>query len=206
MIAFIKGKIEEFGEEYVIIDNNGIGYYVTMPGSEVEKIKNNKEVVKLHTYQHVREDYIGLFGFLDKERLSMFKMLLNVSGVGPKAAISITSEVEPQSIILAIITNDEKTLCKAQGVGKKLAQRIILELKDKFKNYDFLNEGNIELANNSGNGNGNGNSNNDSTEALGALMALGYTRQEAVSALKNIDMSNGIEEIVKQALKSLMRG
>ena len=204
MIAFIKGKIEEYGEEYVIIDNNGIGYYVNMPGTEVEKIKNNKDVVKLYTYQHVREDYIGLFGFLDKERLSMFKMLLNVSGVGPKAAISITSGIEPQSIILAIITNDEKTLCKAQGVGKKLAQRIILELKDKFKNYDFINEGNIDLANS--NGSGSGSDNNDSTEALGALMALGYTRQEAVSALKNIDMSNGIEEIVKQALRSLMRG
>jgi holliday junction DNA helicase RuvA len=202
MIAFIKGKIEEYGEEYVIIDNNGIGYYINMPGTEVEKIKNNKDIVKLFTYQHVREDYIGLFGFLDKERLSMFKMLLNVSGVGPKAAISITSGIEPQSIILAIITNDEKTLCKAQGVGKKLAQRIILELKDKFKNYDFINEGNIEAAVSNANSDGN----SDISEALGALMALGYTRQEAVSALKNIDMSNSIEEIVKQSLKSLMRG
>jgi holliday junction DNA helicase RuvA len=203
MIAFIKGKIEEYGEEYVIIDNNGIGYFVNIPGTEIEKIKSNRDMIKLYTYQHVREDYIGLYGFLDKERLNMFKMLLNVTGVGPKVAIGLTSGIEPQSIILAIITEDEKTLCKAQGVGKKMAQRIILELKDKFKSYDFLSQNHMERAASS---NDNGYSNSDITEALGALMALGYTNQEAASALKNIDLSNSIEEIVKQALKSLMRG
>lgn len=195
MIAFIKGKIEEYGEEYVIIDNNGVGYYISMPLTEINKIKNNKDIVKIFTYQHVREDNIGLFGFLDNERLNMFKMLINVSGVGPKAAIAIISSIEPQSIILAIITDDEKALCKAQGVGKKLAQRIILELKDKFKNYNFL-EQKDSIGNDFG----------EEFEAIGALMALGYTRQEAMGAIKNIDASNSLEEVVKQALKSLMRG
>lgn len=197
MIAFIKGRIEEYGEEYVVIDNNGIGYYITMPSTEVEKVKNNKDIIKIFTYQHVREDNISLYGFLDNEKLNMFKMLINVSGVGPKAAIAIISSIEPQGMILAIITGDEKTLCKAQGVGKKLAQRIILELKDKFKNYDFL-EQKVESNTNTNYG--------DELEAVGALMALGYTRQEAMGAIKNIDSSLGIEEIVKQALKSLMRG
>lgn len=195
MIAFIKGKIEEYGEEYVIIDNNGMGYYINMPSNEIDKLKNNKEIVKIYTYQHVREDNIGLFGFLDNEKLNMFKLLINVSGVGPKAAIAIISSMEPQSLILAIITGDEKTLCKAQGVGKKLAQRIILELRDKFKNYDFLDKNNVQDSNI-----------DDEFEAIGALMALGYTRQEALGAIKNTDTSKGIEEVVKQALKSLMRG
>lgn len=195
MIAFIKGIIEEVGEDYIIIDNNGVGYLISMPINEIEKVKNKREMVKIFTYQYVREDQIGLYGFLDKEALNMFKMLINVSGVGPKAALSMLSSISPSNMILAIISSDEKTLCKAQGVGKKLAQRIILELKDKFKNYDFIiskDEDGTEL--------------NEEFEAVGALMALGYTRQEAVSAVSKVDKNNSIEEIIKQALKLLMKG
>jgi Holliday junction DNA helicase RuvA len=126
----------------------------------------------------------------------MFKLLLNISGVGPKAALSMLSSLSPQNMILAIITGDEKALCKAQGVGKKLAQRIILELKDKFKNYDFLSKDEVEpiIA-------------NDSMEAIGALMSLGYTRQEAALAIKKVGTEDKeIEEIVKLALKALMKG
>jgi Holliday junction DNA helicase RuvA len=195
VIAFIKGIIEEVGEDYIIIDNNGVGYLISMPINEIEKVKNKREMVKIFTYQYVREDQIGLYGFLDKEALNMFKMLINVSGVGPKAALSMLSSISPSNMILAIISSDEKTLCKAQGVGKKLAQRIILELKDKFKNYDFIiskDEDGTEL--------------NEEFEAVGALMALGYTRQEAVSAVSKVDKNNSIEEIIKQALKLLMKG
>ena len=195
MITFIKGKIEEVGEDYVIIDNNGIGYNISMPFPEIDKLKNNKDFVKIYTYQHIREDNISLFGFLDNEKLDMFKMLINVSGVGPKAAISIISSLDPGSIALAIITSDEKTLCTAQGVGKKLAQRIILELKDKFKNYDFLSPGTVVTENVS-----------EEFEAISALMSLGYSRTEALAALSGIDKSKSIEEVVKLALKSLMRG
>lgn len=202
MIAFIKGKIEEFGEDYVVVDCQGIGYTVHMSMIEIEKLKSNKEPIKLFTHQQFREDYVGLFGFLDKEKLNLFKLLLSVSGVGPKAAISITSELEPQGIVLAILTNDDKTLCKAQGVGKKLAQRIILELKDKFKNYDFMEAQNTELTG----ANTPALAVSESNEAMGALMALGYTRQEAVGALRNVDRTAGLEEIVKQALKALLRG
>lgn len=199
MIAFIKGKIEEFGEDYVIIDNNGTGYYINMPLTEIDKIKNNMDIVKIFTYQHVREDNIGLFGFLSKENLSMFKMLINVSGVGPKAGIAIVSAINPNELALAIISDDEKTLCRAQGVGKKLAQRIILELKDKFKNYDFIG---IKNSQTDGVSAGTG----DGFEAIEALMSLGYSKAEAVTAVNAVDKSKGVEEAVKQALKSLMRG
>jgi holliday junction DNA helicase RuvA len=195
MIAYVKGIVEEYGEDFVVLDNNGIGYFISMPINEIEKVKKQSGMVKVFTYHYVREDMIGLFGFLDNEGLNMFKMLLNVSGVGPKAALSMLSSVSPSSMILAIITGDEKTLCKAQGVGKKLAQRIILELKDKFKNYDFTgqsSEGIVET--------------NDEMEAVGALLALGYSRQEAVSALNKVDRNSSIEEIIKQALKLLMKG
>jgi len=195
MIAFIKGKLEEAGEDYVIIDNNGIGYYIGMPLSDIEKLKKSEGIVKIYTYQHIREDNVSLFGFLDNEKLNMFKLLLGVSGVGPKAAISMISSIEPQRMILAIITADDKTLCAAQGVGKKLAQRIILELKDKFKNYNL----NDQLQNDTF-------SISEELEAVGALIALGYTRAEALSAMKNVDTTQSIEEVVKQALRTLMRG
>lgn len=196
MIAYIRGLVDEIGEDYVIIDNNGIGYFISMPISEIENLKKQKGIVKINTYHYVREDSIDLFGFIEKESLNMFKILLNISGVGPKAALSILSVLSPQNLILAIITGDEKALCKAQGVGKKLAQRLMLELKDKFKNYDFLPNGEVEEA-----------QYNDSMEAVGALMSLGYTRQEAALAIKKINTEGlGIEEIVKLALKVLMKG
>lgn len=196
MIAYVRGLVEEIGEDYVIIDNNGIGYYISMPMNEIENLKKQKGVVKINTYHYVREDSIDLFGFLDKEGLNMFKMLLNISGVGPKAALSMLSALSPQSMTLAIITGDEKAICKAQGVGKKLAQRIILELKDKFKNYDFLPSDEVETTQFT-----------DSMEAVGALMSLGYTRQEAAMAIKKINAEGkSIEEIVKLALKVLMKG
>lgn len=196
MIAYVKGRIEEYGEDYVIIDNNGMGYLVSMPLCEIEKLKKTDGEVKINTYHYIREDNMGLYGFLDKEALNIFRMLIGVSGVGPKVGLSIMSSIEPSSIVLAIISNDEKTLCKASGVGKKLAQRIILELKDKFKDYDFKTSNSIDIE-----------SIDESFEAIGALMALGYTKGEAASAVKGIDSKDiGVEETVKRALKVLMRG
>jgi Holliday junction DNA helicase RuvA len=195
MIAFVKGIIEEYGEDYIVVDNNGIGYAISMPVAEVEKVKKLQGQVKIFTYHYVREDQMSLFGFMEKESINMFRMLLNVSGVGPKAALSILGSVSASSIILAIITGDEKTLCRAQGVGKKLAQRIILELKDKFKNYDFMSQEKVSPV-----------ETDDTIEAVVALMALGYTRQEAASAISRIDTGISLEETVKQALKLLMKG
>ena len=197
MIAFIKGTIEEVLADSVLIDCNGIGYRVFMPSSQIEKIKGIQGRIKVHTYYYVREDQVSLYGFMDKEGLNMFNMLIGVSGVGPKAALSILSVVPPSSLILSIITNDEKSLCKAQGVGKKMSQRIILELRDKLKDYNIpsslpeSDEAYVE---------------NEAAEALGALMSLGYTKQEAAGVLNKIDKTLTIEEKVKQALKLLMKG
>lgn len=197
MFAYIKGELSYVMEDYIVVDNNGIGYMVYMPSTDIEKIKNNREVT-VFTHYHVREDLIALYGFADKESLNIFKMLINISGVGPKAALSILSVVSPQNFILAVVTNDDKTLSKAQGIGKKLAQRIILELKDKFKDYDLsggekeLDEVIIEK--------------DGTKEAVAALVSLGYTKQEAIHAIKGIDTSLKVEDIIKIALKHLMKG
>lgn len=196
MIAYIKGIVDSFGEDYIVLDNNGIGYLISMPVSDIEKLRKQNGIVKINTYHYVREDMIGLYGFLSSEALSMFKMLLNVSGVGPKAALSMLSTIAPSNLILAIITGDDKTLSSAQGIGKKLAQRIILELKDKFKDYNFMQDSSEDKG-----------VEDDSMEAMAALIALGYTRQEAAAAIKKVDDGNSsLEDIVKKALKVLMRG
>lgn len=197
MIAFVKGTIEEVLTDSILIDCNGVGYKVFMPSSQIEKLKDAKGKVKVHTYYYVREDQASLYGFMDKEGLNMFNMLIGVSGVGPKAALSILSAVPPSSLIISIITGDEKSLCKAQGVGKKMSQRIILELRDKLKDYNIASSlpESEELY-----------CENEDAEALGALLTLGYTKQEAAGALNKIDRSLTIEEKVKQSLKLLMRG
>ena len=197
MIAFIKGIIEEALTDSILIDCKGVGYRVFMPSSQIEKTKGVQGTIKVHTYYYVREDESSLYGFMDKEGLNMFTMLIGVSGVGPKAALSILSAVPPSSLILSIITGDEKSLCKAQGVGKKMSQRIILELRDKLKDYNIASSlpESDEVY-----------SENEAAEALGALMTLGYTKQEAAGVLNKIDKSLSIEEKVKQALKLLMRG
>lgn len=197
MIAFIKGTIEEALTDSILIDCNGVGYKVFMPSNQIEKIKGIQGRIKVHTYYYVREDQASLYGFMDKEGLNMFNMLIGVSGVGPKAALSILSAVSPSALILSIITNDEKSLCKAQGVGKKMSQRIILELRDKLKDYNISSSfpESDEVY-----------GENEAAEALGALMTLGYTKQEAVAVLNKIDKGLPIEEKVKQALKLLMRG
>ena len=195
MIAYVKGTVECTGEDYAVIDNNGIGYYISMPVSDVQRIKNEKGTVKVNTYHYVREDAIGLYGFIDIDALNIFKLLINVSGVGPKAALSMLSSISPESIILAIMAEDDKKLCKAQGVGKKIASRIILELKDKFKNYDMTPDDNENIE-----------KSDNVFEAISALIALGYTRSEAVSAVQKAGKQDGVEAIVKQALKILMKG
>ena len=151
----------------------------------------------LYLEQIVREDFLGLYGFDTKEELEMFKLLLTVSGVGPKAALSLLSISRVNNLKYAILTGDEKHICRGVGIGKKTAARIILELKDKLKPDELLDD----------------NQNADSSinenimvlsEALSALLALGYSEKEAEAVLKNIDKNDSIEIIIKNALKALM--
>ena len=158
------------------------------------------EEVKLYLEQIVREDFIGLYGFETKEELEMFKLLLGINGVGSKAALSLLSISRINNLKYAIITGDDKQLCKAPGIGKKTAGRIILELKDKLSKEDMIIEnGNLEELN--------GNDENYAikmNEALGALLALGYSEKEAELSLKKANKEESVENIIKECLRILM--
>lgn len=196
MFAYIKGTVTFVLDDYAVVENNGIGYMIFMPSRDLDALRDKKNVL-VYTYYYVREDNISLYGFLDKESLNIFKLLLGVSGVGPKAALSILSCTTPSSFILSVVTKDDKTLSKAQGIGKKLAQRIILELKDKFKDYEFANEKEEDKREFL--------DKDVSKEAIAALLTLGYTKQEAIQAVKRVEGASSVEDYIKGALKFLMK-
>lgn len=199
MIAFIKGNIEEINEKSVIIDCNGVGYEIYMTARDLNKLADVEDRVKINTYHYIREDQEVLYGFLDKESINMFSLLIGISGVGTKAGLSILSSISLKDIILSIMTGNEKALCKCPGIGKKIAQRIILELKDKLKKYgetDNLPES-YDVSS----------KDDEKGEAIGAMIALGYTNDEAMSAVHKVyEPHMKVEDIVKKALKYLMKG
>ena len=133
MYSYIKGILEMKFNNYIVVENGGIGYKIFMPQSTIEKIGDVGNTVKVYTHYHVREDEISLYGFLTNEELNMFELLISVSGIGAKSAISMLSNITPSSFALAVISNDIAKLTKIPGVGPKSAQRIVLELKDKLK-------------------------------------------------------------------------
>ena len=207
MFHYISGKLAMANPTTAVIDAGGVGYKLTISENTYNALPPRHTVespiAKLYSYMAVREDGIELFGFASETELSSFKMLLSVSGVGPKAAISILSLLTPEKFALAVCTEDRKTISKANGIGPKTAARIILELKDKLLKETDLGEAaqaSIEsvspIKTNSG----------KLSEAQDALIVLGYSRSEALNVLKNIDtQSLGLEEIIKKALKLLMK-
>lgn len=207
MFYYISGKLAMANPTTAVIDAGGVGYKLTISENTYNSLPpghtQENPVAKLYTYMAVREDGIELFGFASETELSSFKMLLSVSGVGPKAAISILSLLTPEKFALAVCTEDRKTISKASGIGPKTAARIILELKDKLLKETDLNEAanaSIESVAPIKTGSG------KLSEAQDALMVLGYSRTEALNVLKNIDtQSLGLEDIIKQALKLLMK-
>ena len=207
MFYYISGKLAMADPSCAVIDAGGVGYKLTISENTYNSLPPRHTVdnpmAKLFTYMAVREDGIELFGFATEAELSSFKMLLGVSGVGPKAAISILSLLTPEKFALAVCTEDRKTIAKANGIGPKTAARVILELKDKLlKQTDIdatasavMETGAQKMPTNSG----------KLAEAQDALMVLGYSRAEAQNVLKNIDTQTlGLEEIIKKALKMLM--
>ena len=207
MFYYISGKLAMANPSTAVIDAGGVGYKLTISENTYNSLPTRHTVesptAKLFTYMAVREDGIELFGFASEQELSSFKLLLTVSGVGPKAAISILSLLTPEKFALAVCTEDRKTISKANGIGPKTAARVILELKDKLMKETDLGEAAqastmsaSPVKTNSG----------KLSEAQDALMVLGYSRSEALSVLKNIDTQTlPLEEIIKKALKLLMK-
>ena len=198
MFYYVSGTVAEIGPNLAVIDCGGVGYACATTNYTISRLKKG-ERAKLFTYLHVREEIFELFGFSSQQELSSFKMLIGVSGVGPKAALAILSSTTPNNLALSIVTGDEKALTAAPGIGKKIAQRIILELKDKLakEQTSFSSDGPVPVIAAGGA--------NKAGEASAALAVLGYGTPEIAAALKGVDMEQPLEEIIRLALKNMVR-
>ena len=197
MIYCVKGTIIHKTADSAVIDCGGVGYLCRTTLSTLSQIGRTGEAAMLYTYLHVREDNIELFGFATEQELNCFKMLISVSGVGPKAGLAILSDTNPEKFALTVATGDYKAFTKTKGVGPKLAQRVVLELKDKITKEQLsggvpaedIFEAVSEVSN--------------TAEAISALVVLGYSQTEAASAVAKLDPSLAVEELIRQALKKM---
>lgn len=194
MYYYIRGEYVASGENFIVVEASGVGYKIHTSQKALAKMPKPGDEVKVFTHFYVREDIQDLYGFPDNDELSMFLTLLSVSGVGPKAALAILSAASPAEVAGAVMTRNVKIITKASGVGPKLAERIILELKNKIKSFDALPEeyADVEISDNS-------------SEAVSALVVLGFPEHEAKKAVASVDSSLGVEDVVKEALKKLMK-
>ena len=198
MFYYVCGTVAEIEANLAVIDCSGVGYACATTNYTLSQLKKG-ERAKLFTYLNVKEDGMDLFGFATQSELHSFKLLLGVSGVGPKAALSILSSTTPENLAMSVVMGDEKTLTAAPGIGKKIAQRIILELKDKLsKEQSNFTPGGVSLPAMSSSG--------KLQEASAALSVLGYGSGEISVALRGIDMENtALEDIIRQALKKMVK-
>ncbi|XZM26504.1 Holliday junction branch migration protein RuvA [Clostridium perfringens] len=201
MYEYIRGQFQGISKDYVVIELNNIGYKIFTSGNTMSNMPKVGDEVLLYLEQSVREDFIGLYGFTTREELEMFKLLLSINGVGAKAALSLLSISTVNNLKYAIMMGDEKHITRAPGIGKKTAQRIILELKDKLKPDELTSEEGQLIEGINDNSDYSFNIN----ETLSALMALGYTEKEAQKALEKVDKTLSIENMIKESLKLLMR-
>lgn len=200
MISYVKGMLEDISDSGIVVEAGGIGYFISMPPSISVKYKQHTEV-KIHTYMNVKEDGISLFGFESQKQLELFKKLTSVSGVGGKTAMALLGVCSVNEITSAIVSNDITMLCRAPGLGKKSAQRIILELKDKISTDDItsiiggdITSDSVDLSD----------AKSEALEALEALLVLGYGRSEAVKALSDIySAEDDTSTLIKKALKRI---
>lgn len=199
MYYYIKGTLAAKGDNYLVVDAGGVGYMIYTSLNDIEKAGKTGSDITVYTYLNVREDAMELYGFISEEAKKLFLMLISVSSVGPKAALALLSVMTPSQLAAAIITGDAKKLTKAQGVGAKASQRIILELKDKIDagavgidadNGVILDETEIIT--------------DTKAEAMSALAALGFSAQESKKALAKLDAALSTEDMIKQALAMLM--
>ena len=203
MISYIKGEIVYNDSDSLIVENNGIGYKVIVPAFSAQKLCSQKGQVTVYTYMSVREDGITLFGFSSVEERSLYEKLISVSGIGPKAAVSILGVLTPSQLITAIVSADSAAIARAPGIGKKTAQRVILDLKDKIGNDDvadiFEGNGGEAVSETAAAG-------DDRSEAVEALVALGYSRSEAVKAVSRVyNEGMDVQKILSASLRELSR-
>ena len=194
MFAYIKGILESRTLEYVVIDVSGIGYKIFMSENSMKKVGEIGSIVKVYTYLKVKEDDVSIYGFSSNEELRMFELLVSVSGIGAKLAISILSNIEPSAFAISVVSNDVATLKKLPGIGTKSAQRIILELQDKLKSMSIEDAQSEELEK--------GVNKNDAIEELiSALQVLGYNRKEIEKIIPKLKDENAdLETLIKKSL------
>lgn len=197
MIYSVRGTVIHMEAGCAVIECGGVGYKCQTTINTLKKIKLNSEAM-LYTYMNVRDDAVELFGFSSTSELSTFKMLISVSGVGPKAGLAILSELTPEQVAVAVASGDSKTITRAQGVGNKLAQRVILELKDKLKGVAASQEG-FSVSESSSPVFAGGNI----TNAVAALAVLGYSSAEVRPILSRLDGSKTVEQLIGETLKEL---
>ena len=198
MISYIKGELVAMKSDSIVVDNNGIGYNIFIPTSILSSLPHCGSEVKIHTYFLVREDTQSLYGFLKPDDLEIFKMLISVSGIGPKGALAILSTLTPDELRFAILSDDSKAISKAPGIGSKTAQRCIIELKDKI---NITSSSDVSVAFNEDSVS----TSSAKSEAVSALVVLGYSQSEAYKAVHTISEEyDTVEDIIKQALKKLI--
>jgi Holliday junction DNA helicase RuvA len=199
MISYIKGELTEIFDDAIVVENNGIGFNIRVPASVISEFSVVGEQVKVYTYLQIREDAHSLYGFLTRDDLDIFKMLINVNGIGPKGALAILSTITPDDLRFAVLSDDVKLISSTPGIGAKTAQKLIIELKDKIKLADAfeqaLSHQETEAADMSAR-----------NEAAEALVALGYGNAEALRAVRGVENAEqkDSETILKEALKKLL--
>ena len=205
MVAYVNGILESIEEGNAVIDVNGIGINVNISGSTMDRMPRIGEMVKVYTYTNVKEDAFTLFGFLSRDELSLFKLLITVNGIGPKGGLAILSVMSPDDLRFAIIAGDSASIAKAPGIGKKTAERITLELKDKIKVTEdsLLSQGGDSL-----DGDLLGDNLSAKDETVAALVALGYNNSDAMRAVRKVlgteeGAAANTEDLLKLALKEM---
>ena len=205
MISYIRGELCDIEEQKAIVDVNGVGYGIYMPQQALSLLPPMGQQVKIHTYLNIREDAMQLFGFLTKEDLNVFRLLIGVNGIGPKAGLNILSCLSPDELRFAVLSGDAEAISATPGIGKKTAEKLILELKDKLNIEDMLEHAahggdSEDLASGTDTA-----SNTMQAEAVQALTALGYGSAESLRAVKKSSPEcSSVEDILKEALKFLL--
>lgn len=205
MISYIKGELTEIFNDMIVVENNGVGYNINVPVSVIEQISSIGNEVKIYTYLNVKEDECSLFGFLTRDDLNMFKMLISVNGIGPKVAVGALSNISSDDLRFAVLSDDVAAIKALPGIGPKTAQKLIIELKDKLKLDEVFESALARNAQGSAAKTVSSNVMMIRNDAVEALVSLGYSGKDALKAVKAVeDIENkDSETVLKEALKNL---